>query len=63
MPTMITQVFTIKNQRETIPNAYKKLIALNPTDKYNKKKAAGSLGGASRWGFIALNNGIWERMR
>ena len=40
-----------------------KLIALNPTDKYSKQKAAGSLGGASRWGFIVLNNGIWERMR
>lgn len=63
MPKMITRVFTIKNQKETITNAYGKLIALNPTDKYNKQKAAGSLGGASRWGFIALTNGVWERMR
>lgn len=63
MKTMITRVFTTKSQKETIPNAYEKLIALNPTDKYSKQKAAGSLGGASRWGFIVLNNGIWERMR
>lgn len=63
MPRMITRVFTTKSQKETIPNALAKLIALNPTDKYSKQKAAGSLGGASRWGFIVLNNGIWERMR
>jgi len=60
---MITRVFTIKNQKETIPNAYEKLIALNPMDKYNKQKTAGSLGGASRWGFIVLTNGVWEQMR
>lgn len=63
MPVMITRVFTFKNQKETIQNAYVKLINLNPTDKYNKQKAAGALGGASRWGFIAHTDGVWERMR
>ena len=40
---LITKVFTCKNQKETVLSAYEKLIALNPTDKYNKQKAAGAL--------------------
>lgn len=60
---MITKVFTVKKQTETISSAYKKLIALDPTDKYIKQKAAGSLGGASHSGFIERNNGQYKRMR
>lgn len=63
MPRMISRVFTTKGQTETIQNAFGKLIALNPSDKHNKEKAAGALGGASRWGVIALSNGVWVRMR
>lgn len=61
--TMITQVFTHSGETKTVASAYTQLVNLNPTDKYNNQKAAGSLGGASRWGFIALTNGVWERMR
>ena len=61
--TMITQVFKAKNQTETIASAYTNLIALNPTDKYIKQKAAGSLGGSSRSRFIERNNGQYKRMR
>ena len=60
---MITQVFTVKNQTETISSAYTKLIALNPTDKYIKQKAAGSLGGSSHSHFIERNNGQYTRKR
>jgi len=60
---MITRVFTTMGHTESIADAYTKLIALNPTDKYNKQKAAGSLGGASRSGFIELKNGQWTRIR
>jgi hypothetical protein len=60
---LITRVFTYKGQKETAQNAYEKLIALNPTDKYNKQKAAGALGGAARWGFIVFTSGVWKRMR
>lgn len=60
---MITQVFKTKNQTETIDSAYKQLIALNPTDKYNKQKAAGSLGGSSRSRFIERKNDQYTRMR
>lgn len=61
--TMITKVFIHPGETKTVASAYTQLMNLNPTDKYNKQKAAGSLGGASRWGFIALTNGAWERMK
>lgn len=60
---MIERVFAHKGQKETVPNAMKKLESLNHLDKYKGKKAAGALGGASRWKFIELVNGNWERMR
>ena len=56
MQTMITKVFTSKNHTESIADAYNQLQNLNPLDPYKKQKAAGSLGGASRWGTIELNN-------
>jgi len=59
MQTMISRVFTAKGQRETIANAYNKLHDLIPADKYKRQKAAGSLGGASRHGFIELVNNEW----
>lgn len=64
MPTMISQVFVAKNHTETISDAYGQLQNLNPLDPYKKQKAAGSLGGASRWKFIELNNKRqWVRTR
>jgi len=60
---MITRVFTTKGQVESIADAYAKLIELNPTDKYNKQKAAGSLGGSSRSCFIERQNNQYTRMR
>jgi len=63
MAMMITQVFTTKGQIESIADAYKKLIALNPTDKYNKQKAAGSLGGSSRSHYIERQNNQYKRMK
>jgi len=49
---MITAVFKYKGQTMTVAEAFRALIALNPTDKYNKQKAAGSLGGAMNSGFL-----------
>lgn len=64
MRTMIIQVFTSKNHIEPIVNAYNRLQDINPSDPHKKQKAAGSLGGASRWKFIELNNKReWVRMR
>lgn len=60
---MIERAFTHKGQKETVPNVMRKLESLNPLDKYKSKKAAGALGGASRWKFIELVNGDWERIR
>lgn len=63
MEVMITRVFTKKGQAESIADAYTRLIELNPTDKYNKQKAAGSLGGSSRSRFIERQNNQYTRMR
>jgi hypothetical protein len=64
MKTMITKVFTSKNHTESIADAYSQLQDLNPLDPYKKQKAAGSLGGASHWKFIELNNKRqWVRIR
>lgn len=64
MQTMITTVFSSKSHTESISDAYNQLQSLNPLDPYTKQKAAGSLGGASRWKFIKLNNkGQWVRIR
>ena len=60
---MIEKVFTHQGQKETVTNAMRKLEFLDPSDKYNRKKAAGALGGASRWKFIGFENGHWERIR
>lgn len=60
---MITKVFTSKGEKETIASAYTKLIDLNPNDKYKKKKAAGSLGGASRHGFLSREDHEYTRTR
>jgi len=60
---MITRIFTKKGQVESKADAYTKLIALNPTDKYTKQKAAGSLGGSSRSHFIERQNDQYTRMR
>lgn len=63
MDMMITRVFTTKGHTESLADAYTKLIALNPTDKYNKQKAAGSLGGALRSHFIKRQNHQYIRIR
>lgn len=64
----ITRVFTNVGQVENISSALAKLMAyflsIDPYDQYAAKKAAGSLGGASRWGYIKLINKCqWMRMR
>lgn len=61
--TMIEQVFTAKDQTDTVTSAYKKLLDLNPNDKYIKQKAAGSLGGASRSRFIKRENNQYKRIK
>lgn len=62
---MITQVFTTKGMTLSVAEAYTRLIALNPGDPYAREKAAGSLGGSSRHGFIQFNlaNKTWTRVR
>jgi len=60
---MISQVFTQKNQKESIKSAYLKLIKLNPDDPYKRHKAAGSLGGASRHEFIVRTNSEYTRVK
>ncbi len=62
---MITQVFTVKGMTLSVASAYTALIALNPSNPYAKEKAAGSLGGSSRHGFIEYNsvNRTWTRVR
>lgn len=60
---MISQIFTHRSHKESIRSAYSKLIDLNPKDPYNKQKAAGSLGGASRHGFIVRSNGDYVRVK
>lgn len=60
---MIVQVFTTISQTETVVSAYKKLLELNTNDIYNKQKAAGSLGGASRFRFINRKKNEYTRIR
>jgi hypothetical protein len=62
--TMISQVFTQINQKESIASAYSKLTELNNhKDPYYKQKAAGALGGAVRHRFIILTDGKYTRVR
>ena len=61
---IITQVFSCKNDKLTIAQAMAQLSAFFPGDPYARYKASGSLGGASRSGYIVLlPNGIWQRVR
>ena len=60
---MISQIFTNRSHKESLRTAYSKLIDLNPNDPYNKQKAAGALGGASRHGFIVRFNGDYVRVK
>lgn len=61
---MITQVFTTKGMTLSVADAYTRLIALNPGDPFAKEKAAGSLGGSSRYGFLEFDslNRTWTRV-
>ena len=61
--TMITQVFRVKGNSESIGNVIKKLCELNPTDPFRLKKALGSIGGAVNSGFVIINDGILTRVR
>lgn len=63
MTLPILQVLTYVGQRKTVANIYSELIALYPNDPFADKKAAGSIGGASKSGFIKLIDGYWVRMR
>lgn len=60
---MITQVFKQKGQSMSMRNAFSDLVALNPTDKYRKQKAAGSLGGASNSKFLSKQGRNYTRAR
>lgn len=62
---MITHVFTTKGMTLSVADAYAALIALNSGDPYAKEKAAGSLGGSSRYGFISFDpvNITWTRVK
>lgn len=61
---MINRVFTRVGQKISIADTYRDLQNLIPNDPYKAQKAAGSIGGAVKNGFIKLNsNGMYERMR
>lgn len=60
---MIVKVFQNIGDRLTIASAYQALLALYANEVYPHAKAAGSLGGASRSGFIILKNNMYERVR
>ncbi|MCI7759600.1 MAG: hypothetical protein MSH49_06205 [[Eubacterium] saphenum] len=51
----IVTVFTYKNQKLSQRSALQSLQNLHPADRFAKKKAAGSLGGSSRWKFIKFD--------
>lgn len=61
--TMITNVFTQKEQSKSASEAFSELINLNPSDKYKKQKAAGSLGGASNSKFLCREGKTYTRKR
>lgn len=52
---MITKVLSKKGQEISKRETFENLVALNPTDKYNKQKAAGSIGGSRTQGYIEVN--------
>lgn len=60
---MIVKVFQNIGDRLTTASAYKALLALYADEIYPHAKAAGSLGGAVRSGFIVLNGNMYERVR
>lgn len=61
---MITRVFPKLGDALTVADAIQSLMALHPNDPYSNQKAAGSLGGASKSGFIVMNSaGLWVRVR
>ena len=60
---MIKKVFKVKGQTETIVDAYTKLIALNPTDKYKNKRRKDRLGARHAGGFIVLYDNQWTSVR
>ena len=61
---MITRVFQNLGDTLTVADAMQALMALHPNDPCSYQKAAGSLGGASKSGFIVMNNaGLWVRVR
>lgn len=52
---MITKVLSQKGQEISKKDTFEKLVALNPTDRYNKQKAAGSIGGSRTQGYIEVD--------
>lgn len=60
---MITNVFKQEGQSKSIHEAFSALVKLNPTDKYKKQKAAGSLGGASNSKFLSRQGKTYTRTR
>ena len=61
---MILAIFPAVGFTLSVANAYKMLQGLIPADPYRAQKAAGSLGGASRHGTIALcSTGHWVRLK
>lgn len=60
---MITNVFAQKGQSKSVIDAFTDLVNLNPTDKYKKQKAAGSLGGSSTSKFLSRQGQVYTRTR
>ncbi|MEG0836211.1 MAG: hypothetical protein RR413_12295 [Christensenellaceae bacterium] len=58
---MIEEVFDSEGKTLSVGEAYTKLQQLNPRDPFKEKKAAGSLGGSSRWELIELLDNRWIR--
>lgn len=52
---MITKVLSQKGQEISKKDTFEKLVALNPKDRYNKQKAAGSIGGSRTHRYIEVD--------
>lgn len=59
----ITTIFTSKGQTKSQVAAYQELISSYGMDPYAKKKAAGSLGGSIKSGYLSSCNGYYRRTR
>lgn len=60
---MITDVYKKKGERYSKKDTFDKLVNLNPKDKYNKQKAAGSIGGSVTQGYIESDGNDYKCMK